>query len=126
MSNPFKDVSDDVLLDAINRTRVWSGHPPISKLGERDPRAIAKLTKPEQLEIKAFCLCGVPRHIIAAVFDVTPLTITRINNATKHKYPHVLAEVMTFNTMREFCNAHITEIHETQVIELYPSYRRPA
>jgi len=125
MSNPFKGVSDEALLEVINKSRVWNGYPPIAKLGDRDPRAVAKLSRKEQFEIKAFFLCGVPRDIIARVFDVTPLTVTRINNATPKKYPHVLVELMSFNSVREFCNAHITEDHEKQVIEIYPSYARP-
>jgi hypothetical protein len=121
----LKEVAPEVMLEMVNRSRLWNGYPPLRYLGERDSRAVAKLSRHEQCEIKAFCLCGVPRHTISAVFDVTDLTVTRINNATAKKYPHVFIEVMSFNTKREFCANYITEENERKIINLFPQYARP-
>jgi hypothetical protein len=118
-------MSDEQKLSVINDYRARNGWPPLAKLGARDPRAVAKLTVKEMCEIKAFRFCGVPNEIIASVFDVTPLTVTRINGANEKKYPRVFVEVMSFNSVREFCNATITEDNERAVRELYPQYRRP-
>ena len=124
MASSLKSVSPEVILEMVNKTRRWNGYPEIQP-GQRDPRAVAKLTRSEQCEIKAFCLCGVPRNVIAAVFDVTLLTITRINNATPSKSPQVLIEQNSFNTKREFCAHYITELNETKVRALFSPFRRP-
>ena len=125
MANGLKDVSPEVMLDMINKTRRWNDQPEIQSLEQRDPRAVAKLARSEQCEIKAFCLCGVPRNVIASIFDVTSLTVTRINNATANKYPWVFIELNSFNTKREFCTQYITEENESRVRALHPSFRRP-
>ena len=125
MANGLKDISPEVMLDMVNKTRRWNGQKEIDSLDQRDPRAVAKLARSEQCEIKAFCLCGVPRNIIASIFDVTSLTVTRINNATATKYPWVFIELNSFNTKREFCTRYITEYHENKVRALYSSFRRP-
>lgn len=125
MGNPMTKVSPELALAAINDVRARRGWPPLSSLGGKDPRAVAKLKFSEMCEIYAFCLCKVPKNLIAIVFDVSAATVYRVQACNTKKYPRVFAEFYSYNTNKEFCRVHITEKNEVAIRELYPQFTRP-
>lgn len=112
--------SDEEKLAVLNDYRSRNGWPPLTELGGRDPRAVAKLTKRERCEIKAFCLLEVPRKIIAAAFDVHTHTVMNIHAAGYKKYPDVFKAVMSFNTVDEFCWYYITAEKVEAIKKMWP------